>query len=140
MDPSPSRPPIRIGSRDFARLEQLVESPAWRDEPGAKALLEELQRADVLAPEEMPADVVTMNSIVTCVDEDSGAEHEFTLTYPHEANPADGRVSVLAPAGSALIGLSVGQHINWARPDGRPLRLRVKALRYQPEAAGDFQR
>jgi regulator of nucleoside diphosphate kinase len=140
MNPNESRPPIKIGSRDFARIEQLIESPAWRDQPAARALLDELQRAEVLAPEQMPADVVTMNSTVACVDENTGAELQLTLSYPHEASANEGRVSVLAPAGSALIGLSVGQHIDWPRPDGRPLRLRVTELRYQPEATGDYLR
>lgn len=140
MSQNDPRPPIKIGSRDFARIEQLIESPEWRDQPASQALLDELQRAEVLAPEEMPADVVTMNSTVTCVDETTGAEHQFTLSFPHEANVNEGRVSVMAPAGSALIGLSVGQHIDWRRPDGGMLRLRLTGIRYQPEAAGDFLR
>jgi regulator of nucleoside diphosphate kinase len=129
-------PRILIGSRDFARLEQIVESPEWRDHPSAIALLEELQRADVVAPEEVPANVVTMNSNVSCVDDASGATHGFTLVYPRDADAAHGRVSVLAPAGAALIGLSVGQSIQWPGPGVRPLQLRVTAVSRHTEATG----
>jgi regulator of nucleoside diphosphate kinase len=126
-------PPISVSRRDFDRLEALLDSPRWQKHPGAEALMRELERARVLAP-----DLVTMNSTVTCVDESSGREHTFTLAYPHEADAAQHRVSVLAPAGAALLGLSIGQTIDWSGPDGRPLRLRVAAISYQPEAAGDF--
>ncbi len=60
--------------------------------------------------------------------------------YPHEADVQHSRISVLAPVGSALLGLSVGQSIDWRTPDGRDLRLRVTAVHDQPAAAGDFQR
>ena len=86
----------------------------------------------------MPADVVTMNSTVDCIDDISGDTHPVTLVYPRDADAAAGRVSVLAPVGSALLGLSVGQQIDWQAPGGRALRLRVVAIRYQPEAAGDL--
>ena len=135
-----SLPPITVSSRDLARLEALLDAPALRQLPAALALGEELARANVVEPAEMPADVVSMNSVVTCLDEDTGESHLLTLAYPQEADADAGRVSVLAPVGSALLGLAVGQHIDWALPGGRKLRLKVTSIRYQPEAAGDFAR
>lgn len=135
-----SLPPITVSSRDLARLEAMLEAPALRQLPAAIALGEELARANVVEPADMPGDVVSMNSRVTCLDENTGETHELTLVYPQDADADAGKVSVLAPVGSALLGLSTGQHIDWAMSGSRSLRLKVTAIRYQPEAAGDFDR
>lgn len=128
-------PPLIVSALDAARLEALLESPRWRDQPAALALQEELLRAEVRAPDAMPADVVGMHSVAECEDEDSGERRRLTVVYPHEADVDAGRVSVLAPVGSALIGLSVGQHIDWEMPGGRILHLRVTAV--EPHATGN---
>lgn len=133
-------PPITVSSRDLERLERLLEAPAVAALPAAAALGRELERANVVAPADMPADVVTMNSEVTCEDEVSGETHRLTLVYPPDADVDQHKVSVLAPVGTALLGLSVGQSIDWNAPGGRSLRLRVTGIAYQPEAAGDFSR
>lgn len=70
-----------------------------------------------------------------CEDQLQGERHQLTLVYPHEADAAQGRVSVLAPVGSALLGLAVGQSIDWQAPGGRPLRLRVIAVQAADAAA-----
>ncbi|WP_282272444.1 nucleoside diphosphate kinase regulator [Stenotrophomonas sp. PS02298] len=133
-------PSIVVSTRDMARLEALLDSPALSRHPAAVALAQELERAQVLPPEEIPEGIVTMHSRVDCEDELHNEKHSLTLVYPHEADFDKGRVSVLAPVGSALLGLSVGQTIDWTAPGGRKLRLRVTAVHYQPEAAGDFHR
>jgi regulator of nucleoside diphosphate kinase len=125
-------PSIRISRRDAARLDALLESPQWQHDPAADALIGELARAEVVDDAEMPADVVGMHARVECIDEHSGERHELTLVFPHEADVGAGRISVLAPVGSALLGLSVGQSIDWATPQGRTLRLRVTGV--QPAA------
>lgn len=122
-------PSLIISSVDFNRLEALLDSPAQRNLPAAEALMEELNRAEVLPPEQVPDSVVTMHSLVDCVDELTGERHGLTLVYPHESDVDQGRVSVLAPVGSALLGLSLGQTIDWNAPGGRHLRLRVTAIR-----------
>ena len=129
-------PSIIVSSRDLARLEALLDSPALSRHPAAVALSQELERAQVLPPEEIPAGIVTMHSRVDCVDELHDEKHSLTLVYPHEADFDKGHVSVLAPVGSALLGLSIGQSIDWAAPGGRQLRLRVTAVHSQPETAG----
>jgi regulator of nucleoside diphosphate kinase len=111
------------------------------DSESKTALTEELSRATVVASEEIPAGVVTMNSIVRCVDDLTGKRFEVTLVYPgrstdERANP----VSILAPFGTALLGLSVGQSINWQVPGGKDLSLRILEVVYQPESEGDFHR
>ena len=129
-------PSITVSSRDLARLEALIDSPALSRHPAAVALSQELERAQVLPPEQIPAGIVTMHSRVDCVDELNDEKHSLTLVYPHEADFDKGHVSVLAPVGSALLGLSVGQSIDWVAPGGRQLRLRVTAVHNQPEATG----
>lgn len=133
-------PPITITSRDLGRLEQLLDSPALRQLPAAIALNQELGRAVVVEPHQVPDGVVTMNSMLTCVDELTSEQHRLTLVYPQDADLAAGKVSVLAPVGSALLGLSVGDSIDWLAAGDRKLRLRVQAIHYQPEAAGHLHR
>jgi regulator of nucleoside diphosphate kinase len=131
-----SSPPRIILSRfDHERLERLLEKVGAR--PDLDALREEIERAEIVEPEAIPETVVTMNSIVRFVDEESGRESEVKLVFPGHADVESQRISVLAPVGSALLGLSVGDSIDWPLPNGRKRRLRVIALTYQPEAAGD---
>ena len=132
-------PPIIMSSLDQARLERLLESDAYRQLPGIDALRSEMDRATVVKPVEVPADVVTMNSTIRFVDDANGAEFEFTLVYPADAGKPD-TISVLAPVGSALLGLSVGQSIAWQVPGGRELDLRVLEVVRQPEAMGEYHK
>lgn len=134
-----SKPPIVISSLDLNRIEALLERMSPAQAQGHAALRDELDRAEVREPKDMPADVVTMNSRVTAEDESNGERLELTLVYPAAAGEA-GHVSVLAPVGSALLGLAKGQHIDWPMPDGKRRRLHVIEVAYQPEAAGHFHR
>lgn len=135
-----SMPAIKITSSDYDRLDSLLARPQYRHLPAAEALRQELERAEVVEPEQMPAGVITMHSTARCVAVDEGREYELTLVYPTEADGTAGRVSILAPVGTAMIGLSVGQEIDWPGPGGKVLRLRVLEVTYQPEAAGDANR
>lgn len=133
------RPPIIVSSLDLERLERLLESGSYKHVPGIDALQKELDRANVVEPPEVPPGVITMNSTARFVDEATGKEFELTLSYP-EGSGKSGTVSVLAPVGSALLGLSVGQSISWQVPGGREVQLRVLEVIYQPEAMGDLHR
>ena len=128
-------PRVVLSRFDRDRLERLLEKVGPR--PDLAALREEIERAEIVEPEAVPRNVVTMNSVVRFVDEDSGNESEVKLVFPGHADVEANRVSVLAPVGSALLGLSVGDSIDWPLPKGRRRRLRVVAVTYQPEAAGD---
>ncbi|KQQ83000.1 nucleoside diphosphate kinase regulator [Xanthomonas sp. Leaf131] len=133
-------PSILVSSHDLARLEALLESPTFNKHPAATALSDELGRARVVPPDQIPGDVVTMYSRIDCEDELHGERHTLTLVYPHEADVQLSRISVLAPVGTALLGLSVGQSIDWRTPDGRDLRLRVTAVHDQHALDSDLPR
>lgn len=133
-----STPPSIILTRlDVQRLEKLIDEQG-ENAPGVEALQAELDRADqVVGHDEVPAGVVTMNSRVHCREEISGKDYHLKLVYPQDAG-AEGTVSVLAPIGTALLGLKVGQHIDWPAPGGKTLKLTLLAVEYQPEAAGEY--
>lgn len=132
--------PITLSRLDVQRIEQLLDAPAMRDSPVAERLRAELDRADIVEPGDLPADVVSMNSSAECVDESSDKHYTLTLVYPRDADMNAGRVSILAPVGSALLGLRVGQTIDWPGQGGRTIRLKVTAINFQPEAAGELHR
>ena len=134
-----TKPPITLSRVDLERIEALLERAPAADAATVKALRAELDRAEVVEPTEMPAQIVTMNSTVTFTDDDNGEKLTLTLVYPAAAG-TPGTVSIMAPVGSALLGLKRGQKIDWPTPDGRQRRLRVLDVSYQPEAAGDFHR
>ena len=129
-------PSIIVTRLDMQRLERLLDS---LDEytPAAELLEAELSRATVVGHDEVPAGVVTMNSRVHCREEASGKDYHLTLVYPKDAG-VEGNVSILAPVGCALLGLSVGQQIDWPGPGGKVLKLTLLSVDFQPEAAGDF--
>lgn len=135
--PAADLPAITVTRFDLERLERLLDRVGGGG--NLDLLKQELDRAEVVEPEDVPPDVVTMNSRVRVRDEASGEESEFQLVFPAAADAEKGAVSILAPIGSALLGLRVGAVIEWPVPDGRARRIRVVALPYQPEAAGDRQ-
>ena len=128
-------PSIIITKLDLQRLERLLDS---LDDygPAAEALEQELSRAQVVERSELPAGVVSMNSRVHCRDEGTSKDYHLTLVYPQDAGK-EATVSVLAPVGTALLGMTVGQHIDWPTPGGKVLKLTLLEVEYQPEAAGD---
>lgn len=127
-------PPLTISTHDARRLEALLQN--MEPGPAVTRLEHELVRAQLVEPSKMPPDIVTMNSRVRCVEEDSDRVHDLQLVYPPNADATAGRVSVLAPVGSALLGLSAGEAIEWPVPSGRTARLRVTEVVWQPEAHG----
>ena len=86
----------------------------------------------------MPPSVVTMNSTVRFAIEPSGEQFCLTLVYPKDANADAGKISILAPVGSALLGLKVGQHIDWPAPGGKTLKLELLSVEGQPKDGGAF--
>jgi regulator of nucleoside diphosphate kinase len=121
-------PNIIVSQQDAARLESLLESAGAEGGEVARALAGELERAEYRTRDEMPGGVVMMGSVVRCIDETTSEQHALTLSWPADADFAEGRVSILAPVGAALLGLSVGQTIQWPLPGGRMTRLTVAAV------------
>lgn len=131
---SPELPPITINTEDAERLLRLAEIARRRLPDAAAVLTREVERANVVTRSQMLPGIVTMGSEVEFRDDTTGQVRRVVLAYPHEANLAEGRISVLTPIGAALIGLSVSQSIEWETPLGERRSLTV--LRVAPKPAG----
>ncbi len=134
------RPPITISSLDVVRIERMLATLGNNQFANKDDILAELDRANIVEPQEIPPDVVTMNSTVTFRVESSDKEFSLTLVYPNEADDSTTKISILAPVGSALLGLREGDEISWPKPGGGLLLVRLLKVTYQPERSGDFQR
>lgn len=134
------KPRLIISSLDADRLEALLDQYSEHEFKGKAALEAELDRANIVDPKDVPPNVVTMNSTVTFAVEGSDESLSLTLVYPKDADASGERISILAPVGSALLGLSTGDSIEWPKPGGGTLNVRIKDIQYQPERAGDFHR
>ncbi|HPG01274.1 MAG TPA: nucleoside diphosphate kinase regulator [Kiritimatiellia bacterium] len=131
---------ICITNADKRRLEELIEVAGEfgnRARKDLEALAHELARADIVNPEEVRPDVVTMNSRVVLKDVQTGEEMNYVLVFPKAANLDANAISVLAPIGTAILGYSKGDIIEWPVPAGMR-RIRIEKILYQPEAVGDF--
>lgn len=135
-----TRPPIIVSSLDLERLERLLDGLKGPAAEQAKSLELELERADVVEPKDMPPTVVSMNSRVRFSINGSSETFNQTLVYPKDADGAADKISVLAPIGSALLGLSVGATIDWPRPKGGITKVTIEEIIYQPESEGELHR
>lgn len=126
-DKKHGKPPIVLGRSDHEALARLAESITTKNPAVADQLFGELERARVVSDRQLRPDVVRMNSTLR-FSTDAGESRTVTLVFPGEADIAAGKVSVLTPIGAALIGLSVGQSIDWTGRDGRVHRLKVEGL------------
>lgn len=118
-------PKLILSKKDFQKLSALVAS---QRADLVKDLEEEIERAVILPEGDVPEDVVSMNSSVVVKDLRSGAEQLYRLVFPHEANASEGRISVLAPLGVALIGLRVNDEYEFLAPNERLRGFRVVAI------------
>ncbi len=118
------KPAIVVGDADYERLTGLADSVGERHEAIAEELLAELDRARVVPQKRLPENAVRMGSTVTFRSDD-GHERRVTLVYPGEADIAEGRISILTPVGTTLIGLAPGQSMSWVARDGRTHELSV---------------
>lgn len=134
-----TKPAIVLSTLDMDRIEALM-AKLPSNFPGRDTLQAELDRADVLDPQDMPADVVTMNSTVCFTLLESGTQQTLTLVYPKEADGSPDKVSVFAPVGMALLGLRVGDALSLPSPNGKSMTVQVQAITYQPESAGELHR
>lgn len=135
-----SRPNLIISSLDAERLERLLASLPKDAFPGKAELEEELARAGIVDPREVPPTVVSMNSTVRFRVESTSQEFTLTLVYPRDMDGSSSKISILAPVGSALLGLSQGDEIEWPKPGGGTLRVRIEEIVYQPERSGEYHR
>lgn len=138
-----TRPTITISSLDADRLYRLIDSLPAKYFNGKDKLETELGRANVVSPAAISPSIVTMNSTVKfSIDSQQLAarqgEFELTLVYPEDMDASGKTISILAPVGSALLGLSQGDEIEWPKPGGGLLRVSIKEIVYQPEREGEF--
>ncbi len=131
---------IYITEFDQQRLTALLDElqhSGYANREALAALQGELNRAQIVAPAEIPPDVITMNSTVRLCDLDAEEEMIYTLVFPDDADLPAGKVSILAPIGMAMLGYRVGDTFEWQVPAGVS-HLQVAEILYQPEAAGDY--
>jgi regulator of nucleoside diphosphate kinase len=124
-----------MNAADHAELKRAIATIGELSERGRAelgALRGELDRAEIVAPEQVPPDVITMNSRAGLLDLDTNERMEFTLVFPVDANIDEGNISVLAPLGTAMLGYRVGDEFEWRVPYGFR-RLRVTEVKFQPE-------
>ncbi|WP_159917633.1 nucleoside diphosphate kinase regulator [Pantoea sp. 18069] len=134
------KPQIILSSLDLDRIEALLAAIPASVFPGKADLEAELDRADVVEPAQMPPNVVTMNSTVQFEILETRQDFRLTLVYPRDIDGSADRVSIFAPVGSALLGLSVGDELAWPGPGGKSMTVRVTGILYQPESAGELHR
>lgn len=132
--------PIIITKYDLERLQLLLRDAGSTQYRGSQYLMrlkQELERAEVVQPQEIPPDVITMNSKVCLEDTESLEEETYTLVFPEDADVQQGKISILAPIGTAMLGYRVGDIFEWEVPAGIR-KLLVKSILFQPEASGNF--
>lgn len=131
------KPKIIISEQDLHRLETMLEHQP-KLTPTMLQLEDELARAEVVKPQDIPSNIVTMNARVEITIAPSEQATEITLVYPHDFKGEKGQVNVVAPIGTAILGLAEGQEIQWPQPDGHLMKVRIEKVLYQPEREGNF--
>lgn len=131
---NPRKPSIVIGKTDHERLNNLALATADRLPEISDGLLLELERARVVTDASMPRNVVGMGSTVV-YETDTGDARRVTLVFPKDADISEGKISVLTPIGTALLGLAAGQTMGWTARDDRRHKLRVLAVTEHPVEA-----
>ena len=131
---------ILITKQDFTRIHKSISDAKQNNiikKEEAEKLLNELHSAKIVESEEIPADVVTMNSVVKIHFQNNKTTTEFKIVYPDQADIKAKKISIFSPVASALIGYRVNDEIDWIVPSGMT-KIVIDEIIYQPEAAGDF--
>jgi regulator of nucleoside diphosphate kinase len=132
---------IWVTKTDLERLGNLIERVRNQNERQLftyiNKLEDKLEYAEVAASEEIPSNVVTMRSRVKLKDLDNGEEAVYSLVFPTEAKSEEGKLSILSPLATAILGYRLGDTVEFQAP-ARLRRLRVLEILYQPESAGDY--
>lgn len=132
-----TKPKIIISEQDLNRLETMLDHQ-MKLSPTMQHLEDELARAEVVLPQDIPANVVTMNAQVKITIAPSLESTQVTLVYPHDFTGEQGQVNVIAPIGAAILGLAEGQQIEWPQPNGQMMKVKIDQVVFQPEREGNF--
>ena len=127
-----------VSEFDYPRLQEILERQPSAQAISGSGLRRELQRACVVAPEHIPPYVVTMNTQLRLTDTNTGKATVYTLVFPEEAAPEDGRLSILSELGVALLGCCVGDTVEYESLNGRN-RCHIDMICFQPEATKQFE-
>jgi regulator of nucleoside diphosphate kinase len=136
-----NQPSIFITTKDAEKLRDLIRDAyhtEYRRSDYLKKLADEIEKASIVQPDQTPSDVVTLNSTARLVDQETKEEMVYSLVFPEDADPSQGKISILAPIGTAMLGYKAGDTFEWDTPGGKRI-IHVKEILYQPEAAGDEQ-
>ena len=136
-----NQPSIFLTTKDVEKLRDLIREAYHTDYRGSdylKLLAGEMEKASVVRPDQIPSDVITLNSKVCLVDQQTNEEMIYSLVFPEDADPSQGKISILAPIGTAMLGYKVGDTFEWDTPGGKR-SIHIKESLYQPEASGDEQ-
>lgn len=129
-----------INKLDFLRIQKCIDEAKTVKSISAgeaESLMRELNSAEIMEPEKIPSNVVTMHSIVRISFLNTNKQIQFQIVYPREANLKENKISIFSPVATALIGFQAGDEVEWIVPGGLT-KIRVDEIVYQPEAAGDY--
>ncbi len=129
-----------VNRLDYARIKKCIDDAKnfkSLNKADADKLIAELDSAEIVEPQAIPSNVVTMNSIVKLSFLNSNKQVQFQIVYPDQAGIKQNKISIFSPIATALIGYKVGDEIEWVVPAGLT-QLKIDEIVYQPEAAGDF--
>lgn len=136
-----NQPSIFLTTKDVEKLRDLIREAYHTEYRGSnylKLLAGEIEKASVVQPDQIPSNVITLNSKVRLVDQQTNEEMIYSLVFPEDADPSQGKISILAPIGTAMLGYKVGDTFEWDTPGGKRI-ICVEKILYQPEASGDEQ-
>lgn len=131
---------IILNRLDFQRIQKNISEARLSKSisaPEAERLINELNSAKVVEPDEIPDDVVTMNSVVKITFVNTNKQLKLAIVYPGQADIKENKISIFSPVATALIGYRVGDLIDWVVPAGMT-KIRIDEIVYQPEASGDY--
>ncbi len=128
---------IYITKNDHKKLVDLINKK-WNYNDSDKNLLTELNRAVIVEPQDIPSDVITMNSLVVFCDIESKEKLEYWLVFPDDADIGQRKISVLSPIGCALLGYKIGDTISVNAPN-REKKIKVEKILHQPESHGNYE-
>jgi regulator of nucleoside diphosphate kinase len=136
-----NQPKIFVTTKDAEKLRELIRKAYHSDYRGSdylKKLAEEIEKASVVQSNQIPSDVITLNSTARLVDQKTDEEMLYTLVFPEDVDISEGKISILAPIGTAMLGHKVGDTFEWNTP-GETRIIHIKEILYQLEASGDEQ-
>jgi regulator of nucleoside diphosphate kinase len=123
---------IYMTKADAQHLQELLDNESERasnqfEENNLRELETGLNQSTLVDPDDVPRDIITMNSVVALLDLETEEEMICKLVFPDDADIDQNKISVLAPVGTAMLGRGVGDTFEWQVPAGLS-RFEVKEI------------